>query len=78
MQDSTFGGEIVSEIFNKKAMNIGEDIMTKEEWIECVRCGAFIPDDGVGYWGTETHYGEQFDSFHVAPKSATHVHWFNK
>lgn len=65
-------------IFDKQAMDIGEDIMTKEEWIACVKCGAFIPSDGIGYWGNATHYGEQFDCFHVAPAGATHVHWYNK
>lgn len=68
----------MSKQFDREAMNIGEDIMSKEDWLECVEYGMVIPSDGVGYWGNETHYGAQFNSFHAAPVGATHVHWFNK
>lgn len=54
------------------------DVMSKGEWISYVKCGVFIPDDGFGYWGSETHYSEDHDSFSKPPKEATHVHWFNK
>ena len=63
--------------FDIEKDNYGE-IMTKEEWLECVEVGAFIPDDGVGYWGTETHYSYDFYCFNSAPTEATHVHWFNR
>ena len=53
------------------------DIMTVKEFVENVKCGAFIPDDGVGYWGNETHYGREFYCFELPPKEATHSHWFN-
>lgn len=53
------------------------DVMTKEEWISCVEVGAFIPSDGDGYWGTETHFSRDFYCFRAAPEGATHVHWFN-
>jgi hypothetical protein len=54
------------------------DVMTAEEWESYVECGAFIPDDGVGYWGTETHYNRRWDSFMRKPEGATHVHWYNR
>jgi len=54
------------------------DIMTIEEFEECVKCGSFIPDDGSGYYGTETHYNYLSVWSYIAPKGATHVHWYNK
>ena len=54
------------------------DTMTKQQWLDAVEVGAFIPDDGCGYWGTETHYSYDFDCFNPAPEGATHVHWYNR
>lgn len=54
------------------------DVMTKDEWIASVKVGAFIPSDGDGYWGTETHFSYDAYAFKPAPSEATHVHWFNK
>ena len=63
--------------FDIEKANYGE-VMTKEEWLDCVKIGAFVPSDGCGYWGTETHYSYDFRAFKPAPEEATHVHWFNK
>lgn len=63
--------------FDVEKDNYGE-IMTKEEWLDCVKFGAFVPSDGCGYWGTETHYSYDFNCFSNSPEDATHVHWFNK
>lgn len=56
------------------------DIMTLKEFAECINCGAFIPDDGCGWIGTETHYNYEFNVWTTAtlPEGATHVHWYNK
>jgi hypothetical protein len=62
----------------KELRRAHSDVMTAEEWESCVECGAFIPDDGIGYWGTETHYNMRCDSFMRKPEGATHVHWYNR
>lgn len=55
------------------------DIMTIAEFFECERLGIFIPDDGTGYYGTQTHYTCDVSLWqHLPPECATHVHWFNK
>lgn len=60
------------------------DLFTIKEFGEQILCGAFIADDGVGYFGTETHYSFDFDVFYIVhvgqpiPVEATHVHWYNK
>ncbi|QNN99994.1 hypothetical protein phiPsa267_142 [Pseudomonas phage phiPsa267] len=56
------------------------DLFTIKEFGECVKCGAFIPDDGCGYFGTETHYSYDFGVWSAVeiPAGATHVHWYNK
>ena len=63
--------------FNEQADTYA-DIMTLVEWVACVKAGCFIPDDGVGFWGTASHYNQDADSFNLPPKGATHVHWYNK
>lgn len=64
--------------FNVEAMNIGEDIIEAGPWNTMVECGLFIPYDGTGYWGTETHFNRSYDAFDKPPAGATHVHWFDK
>lgn len=56
------------------------DVYTLEDFLGCVKVGAFIPDDGVGYFGTESHYSWEAYvwSTKEVPEGATHVHWFNK
>ncbi|UOL48551.1 hypothetical protein QGX12_gp093 [Pseudomonas phage Kremar] len=56
------------------------DLFTIKEFAECVACGAFIPDDGCGWFGTETHYSYDLSVWGVdkIPEGATHVHWYNK
>jgi len=66
-------------MFDQPKMNIGEDVMTIEEFYDCEACGALIPSDGSGHWGTETHYTYAGSVWsHIPPEGATHVHWFNK
>lgn len=65
--------------FDQTKMDIGEEIMTIEEFSNCVKCGAFVPSDGSGHWGTETHYTYEGSVWSgMSPHGATHVHWFNK
>ena len=56
------------------------DVMTIAEFNECEKSGAFIPYDGDGYFGTETHFS--FDEYvwnaESIPEGATHVHWYNR
>lgn len=64
-------------LFDEEKENYG-DVFTREDWVNLCRVGAFVPSDGCGYWGTETHYSYDFDCFGEEPEGATHVHWFNK
>ena len=53
------------------------DIMTIEEWWNCIDNSFIMPDDGHGYWCKD---GKESDSkvFLTVPKDATHVAWYNK
>lgn len=66
-------------MFEVEADKFG-DVYTIKEFGDCVKCGAFIPSDGFGCFGTKTNYSfdyQVWDSVEV-PEGATHVHWFNK
>ena len=66
-------------IYDQPAMNIGEDIMTISEFLACKKSGFLIPDDGSGWWGTETHHTYEGSIWRdEPPEGATHVHWYNK
>lgn len=68
----------IDGVYNAKADHIG-DVFTIDEFIDLVKVGAFIPDDGDGCFGTETAYNyEYFVWSTIPPQDATHVHWFNK
>lgn len=60
------------------------DVMTLREFHETVKCGAFIPDDGCGWLGNETHYSYSIDVWEwyfrgtEIPEGVTHVHWYNR
>lgn len=54
------------------------ELMSLEEWQNAVEAGAFIPDDGTGYYATATKMNREACSFGPAPAWATHVAWFNK
>lgn len=55
------------------------DVMTLVEFDGAEQCGAFIPDDGIGYYGTETHYSYSANVWaYFPPEGATHVHWYNR
>lgn len=60
------------------------DIFTLRDFVDAVVCGAFIPDDGIGYYGTETHYsyaagvwGCDIGVVTAVENGVTHVHWYN-
>ena len=57
---------------------MGGDLFTTEEWIENVRLGAFIPDDGDGYYVVDGKRTNIYVWDHPAPKGTTHVIWYNK
>jgi hypothetical protein len=60
------------------------DLFTIKEFVDAVVCGAFIPDDGIGFFGTESHYTYDRSVWggvgvvSAINEGATHVHWFNK
>ena len=54
------------------------DLIPADDWARYVACGAFLPYDGIGYWGTETHYDRNTSAFKSQPVDATHVHWYNR
>lgn len=60
------------------------DIFTLTEFKQALQSGLFIPDDGCGYFGTETHFSfdfeiwEMLEKLKTRPEGATHVHWYNK
>ena len=59
-----------------------DDVYTIEEFLNCVKCNAFIDYDGFGYpvkdgladEGIQI-YPSQIDKI---PKDATHIIWFNR
>lgn len=53
-----------------------DNLMPADEFLQAVEAGGFIPDDGVGYWATETARSA-IDAFEPQPAWATHVLWFN-
>lgn len=70
-------------MFDEKTDKWGE-VYTLSEFHESLKCGAFIPSDGSGYFGNETHYSFDYsvwgmiERMESRPKGATHIHWFNK
>lgn len=65
-------------VYDVESDHVGE-VYTIDEFIDLVKVGAFIPDDGFGVFGTETHYNYEYFAWStIPPKDATHVHWFNK
>ncbi len=60
------------------------EVYTLGDFKDMIRNGAFIPSDGSGYLGTETHFAYEFsiwgmlERMEKRPEGATHVHWFNK
>lgn len=69
-------------MFTEKVGTYGE-VFTIKDFALSVVCGAFIPDDGIGFYGTETHYTYDLGVWVVPVQEArelgaTHVHWFNK
>ncbi len=73
-------GKMTTEIKMAPLPKYG-DLMTVQDFVDCVKDGGFIPDDGSGEWATAT---EVFKGTNVwnglksKPASATHVVWFNK
>jgi hypothetical protein len=55
------------------------ELFTVEDWFKNVENGYFIPNDGVGYYGTETEEWPQHSVWGgEPPEGATHVWWYNK
>lgn len=54
------------------------DVMSAEDWSNCVRVGAFIPDDGDGYWCKNGIYESNVSCWKPKPEWATHVAWYNR
>ncbi|ADP02624.1 hypothetical protein [Salmonella phage PVPSE1] len=54
------------------------DVMDVHSWDCCVKCGAFIPDDGNGYWCPDENYESDISCWSPRPEWATHVAWYNR
>lgn len=54
------------------------DVMSSEVWDMCVSVGAFIPDDGSGYWCKNDKYESNVSCWSPRPEWATHVAWYNR
>lgn len=61
------------------------DLMTLEEFIDCVRAGAFMSSDGCGYFAIADKKSNLPVCFNVAmlinianQKKYTHVQWYNR
>jgi len=58
------------------------DLLTKEEFAQCVEDGSFIPYDSVGYYTDGKVYRHlnivDFDPDLIRKSPFTHVIWFNK
>jgi hypothetical protein len=60
------------------------DLMTMDEFIGCVECGAFIDYDGFGRYATETEMeGSEFVKPSMVEnktidRTYTHIVWFNR
>jgi len=60
------------------------DLMTLDEFVDCVKTGLFIDYDGSGYYATESLYDRDSPAIPSEIKqgkinsSYTHVAWFNK
>lgn len=57
------------------------DVMTREDWLVCVKDGSFIDDDGYGYAmkdGKADPTPLYPSGSENLPEDATHVVWFNK
>jgi hypothetical protein len=58
------------------------DLMTLEEWVESVKDGMLMEDDGFGYYATATHQSIEeipfYEDINDYDKNFTHVVWFNK
>lgn len=54
------------------------DLFPLEEWNRAIRSHAITPNDGNGYWATETKMS-MYDCFdpNPDPERFTHVVWFN-
>jgi len=53
------------------------DLMTKEEFLQCVQCSAITPDDGTGFWATKEKMSD-ISVWDDTISTFTHVVWFNK
>mgnify|MGYP001250097380 CR=1 FL=1 len=71
-----FGLEYRPQMFKNPKEDEG-DIFKLKDWDDYVKMGAFIPDDGDGYWATEKEYA-YISAWDPKPDWATHVVWFNK
>lgn len=43
------------------------ELVCAEDWAAYVKCGAFIPYDGLGYWANDTEHCLQSDAFGPRP-----------
>lgn len=67
-------------IFTEEIDDIG-DVMTIEDWKECVESGGFIDDDGFALASNGAHCTkeEYYPSIaHKLPEGTTHIVWYNR
>lgn len=60
-----------------------DDVLTVEEFMDCVNCGGFIDYDGCGYPAKDNYYDRDLvikpsNANKTIPIDATHIVWINR
>lgn len=54
-------------------------VVELENFRDAVDVGAFIPSDGIGFYGDSTSFTYSGSIWNdPTPEGATHIHWYNK
>ena len=65
-----------------RTLDIEDDVYTIEEFLNCVKCGAFIDYDGFGFPVKDKLADESIEvkpsKIDKIPKDATHIVWYNR
>lgn len=65
-----------------RTLDFEDDVYTVEEFIGCVKCGAFIDYDGFGYPVkdklADTTIEIKPSKLYRIPEDATHIVWYNR
>ncbi|MEG1008283.1 MAG: hypothetical protein RSF67_00405 [Clostridia bacterium] len=78
------GFNYLNNMENKRLVEKRDDLMTFEDWSECVESGGFIDYDGSGFWSDGKYVYEDEDLYPsdiedlIKNQKHTHVVWFNR